>query len=327
MEYSDLTCNICGESDRIIPSRHEAWCEACGARGIVNEVTIRGSQTIAGKTTWSNDVELHVMLNPPIEGKRVFRSMGIGDVIFALPLIRTLKQQGERVVFVGPPTVWPLISEQVDGCIPHGNIRPDDIDLNGCLDSAAELGAPSRPLGYARKAGVELDNPKYVIMLTLEAEEHRKQYRSEAEKRITVAAYSSTGDRSLPTLEELEIDGYTVSLCHSGVRPPYGDLHQMLGLLAASDLVISVDSGPLYAASALGIPVIGFYTRVWPPRLWPQDQWTAVWCNHEDIQPLDLDWVAEQAVRRLEGDAHCAEMWSTRTDEPELRAFRGAECK
>ncbi len=322
MEYSDLTCNQCGENSRIVPSRHEAWCEACGARGIVDKVTIRGSQTIAGKTTWSDDVELHVMLNPPAEGRRVFRSMGIGDVIFTLPLIRALKQRGERVVFAGPPTVWPLVSEQTDGCIPHGNIRPGDIDLNGCLDSAAELGAPSRPLGYARKAGITLENPKYIIMLTPEAEEHRRQFRGEADKRITVAPYSSTGDRSLPALEELEVDDYAISICHSGVKPPYGDMHEMLGLLAASDLVVSVDSGPLYAASALGIPVIGFYTRVWPPRLWYQDNWSAIWCNHEDIQPLDLDWVTEQAVRRLAGYSYNAEMWSTRTDDPELRCFR-----
>ena len=159
-------------------------------------------------------------------------------------------------------------------------------------------------------------------MLTPEAEEYRKQFRSEAERRITLCPWASTGDRSLPSLEELEIEGYMMSLCHSGVKPPYGDMRQMLGLLAASDLVVSVDSGPLYVASALGVPVIGFYTRVWPPRLWPQSGWSAIWCNGEDIQPLDLDWVVEQAVRRLQGDAHCAEMWSTRTDAPELRAFR-----
>ena len=289
----------------------------------MEETTIRGSQTITGVTTWSNDTEVHALLEPISDGRRVFRSMGIGDIIFVTPLLRELKKRGESVIFVTSPVFWPLVSEQVDGCIPYGNVRPSDIDLNGFLDSAAEWGTPSRPMGYARKAGIELENPAYKIRLTPEAEEYRKQYRSEAEKRVTVAAYSSTGDRSLPTLEELEIDGYEMSLCHCGVRPPYGDMHQMLGLLAASDLVISVDSGPLYAASALGIPVIGFYTRVWPPRLWPQSGWSAIWANHEDIQPLDLDWVVEQAYRRLAGDAYCAEMWSTRTDEPELRAFRG----
>ncbi|GAG35585.1 unnamed protein product, partial [marine sediment metagenome] len=217
------------------------------------------------------------------------------------------------------------ISEQVDGCAPYGNVRLGDIDLNGYLDRAPEWETPSRPLWYARKAGIELENLAYRIMLTTEAEEYRKQFRSEAERRITLAPYSSTGDRSLPSLEEL-VEGYfldhVVEICHSGVKPPYGDLHQMMGLMAASDLVVAVDSGPLYVASALGIPVIGLYTRVWPPRLWYQDNWTAIWCNHEDIEPLDLDWLIEQVYRRLEGKACVAETWSIRGDEPERRAFR-----
>ncbi len=322
MQYTDLACNLCGESGRIVPNGQGAQCQACGGQGIVEEHNVGGSQTIAGVTTVSDDIELRVLLEIPPDGRRIFRNMGVGDIVFTTPLIQVLKERGEVVTFVGTAIIWPLVSELVDNCIPHGNVRPDDIDLNGFLDGAAEWGAPSRPAFYATQAGIKLDWPVCRIKLTPEAEEYRRQFCSEAARRITLAPYSSTGDRSLPSLEKLEFEGYTVSVCHSGVKPPYGDMHQMMGLLAASDLVIAVDSGPLYVASALGVPVLGFYTRVWPPRLWYQDNWTAAWVNHEKVRPLDLDWIAEQALKRLNGDAMVAEGWSLRTDSPELRFWR-----
>lgn len=65
--------------------------------------------------------------------------------------------------------------------------------------------------------------------------------------------------------------GLVFRLCRTKPEWPDVDLRQMVGLLSRCGLAVSIDTGPLHIASALGIPWIGLFGPTHPGVVGPYD--------------------------------------------------------
>ncbi len=105
----------------------------------------------------------------------------------------------------------------------------------------------------------------------------------------------------LGTPKELaEVRSYPLALEHSYFADDWAqDLATIAWLISHARAFIGHDSGPLHIATALAIPVLGFYLPGEPERTYPQGQAAAVMVVRDRPQLLEAS-VAEEAWSQLQ---------------------------
>lgn len=73
-------------------------------------------------------------------------------------------------------------------------------------------------------------------------------------------------------------------------------LRELIGLLRRAAFVITVDSGPMHLAAALGRPLVGIHTWTDPRKVGPYDPEAWVWKSGRLFQMRDLAQVPEQLL-------------------------------
>jgi heptosyltransferase I len=151
-------------------------------------------------------------------------------------------------------------------------------------------------LSFARALGVNVTEPEWNIPVTEKAKLFAEKYNDKNRKILIISACSSHKMRNWPAQRYAAVADYAIknydmqvilsggpadievtmandiiaAMQHSVLNLVGKDtLEELVGLLSASTLVISPDSGPAHIANALGIPVIGLYACTWSRRSGP----------------------------------------------------------
>lgn len=151
-------------------------------------------------------------------------------------------------------------------------------------------------LSFARSMGIGVDQPVWDFPVTDDGLAFARQYVDPARKTLLISpcsshvlrnwnaeGYAIVADYAIdqlgmqvilsggPSQIELQMAAQIESKVSHALSNLVGKdtLQQLVGLLAAVDVVMSPDTGPAHIANALGTPVIGLYACTWSRRSGP----------------------------------------------------------
>lgn len=158
--------------------------------------------------------------------------------------------------------------------------------LDAMMGFARHLGIPKRPLrwdiplaeSHLAFAARHTAGDEPVLLMSPCSSQRLRNYRNWSAENYAAAARHAQqkfGCRIILTGGPSELEheyGMTIStLCGDGVVNLIGktSLKELYALIAASDLLVAPDSGPVHMATAAGTPVIGLYATSNPGRSGP----------------------------------------------------------
>jgi len=218
----------------------------------------------------------------------VIRDMGLGDVLMVTPTIRAFAERGCIVHAWTLPRYAALFDHNphvaevhtVDGRMSAVACELD-FDLNLCeaVERHPDAGQRNRTQFFADLGEVTLSSRRPAYFATPEEIAAAEERWGPARPRIAcVARTYAKGERSWPFMEEFANsvggDGANVAClggtseeCFSSpcVRNLGGiGLRETIAVLATADVCVTPDTGLLYAAVAVGCPVLAIF-GCWPP--------------------------------------------------------------
>lgn len=237
---------------------------------------------------------IHSLVAPvPSRGRmRVRRTGAIGDVCAATVVAKKFAQLGYEVEFQSHPSTH-CVLRRIPGIAhisePHGAVEVD-------LDGAYETNKNRRRLHFAKMfvdranenlhATVIPDSRNFAVRMTLEEHERAAQL-SFLEKyprpwTIIIPRSQNWANRTIPdgtwVNAAADIPGtkFWLALTPAPQTPVVVDLQcrhfdRAIALLGAVDLVVTVDTGPMHIAAALGTPVLAIQ-QASSPELHLSDQ-------------------------------------------------------
>lgn len=226
------------------------------------------------------------------------RTIAIGDCVCASAVADKLSEQGYRVIYQTCAAIRPIIAccPSVDSVMDAGGVA--DANLDGAKEAEKEnrtrhfaetfFTAANRQL---RQRGIDL-GPPINCRPTLHARANDVQaIKARLETRLRPWVFicprsNSYNVRQVPDGVWLEaarrMRGSAFWLGTHPAPPGIVDLHcrdtaQLVPLLAAADLLVTVDTGPMHIAAALGVPVVAILQSSSPEmHLNDQRDWTMV---------------------------------------------------
>ena len=300
-DLETLTCPNCEQRGGL----NESLCTLCGARGYVERSA--SSAVAEGAQVPVSVARFVVTAMPSHAGEgwcTIIREGGLGDILFTVPLVVALKEQGLRVAYRCAYDRYALVSHVADEwelmSMPMKEGRV--IDLRGVADDGAPMSDMNRVEAYLRFAGVEASDLHYWMRPSAQHKIVADTVRGHFTNRslAVIAPEASTGERSLLHPEEiaeaLQDDGWEVAVIAPDRHPlqPAGSggfrkttLTDLVGCILAADVFIGPDSGPLHIASALGVPCVGVFRTIDPLlRMKHQQGWVAFAPGVFDVEAI-----------------------------------------
>lgn len=269
----------------------------CKDFSLVNVLRSRGPAILESRVKTESDKVI-----------RVQRTGAIGDVITATVVADKLAEKGFKVSFAADPNAsipvrnHPAISELT------GPISKPDVNLDGAYETSNER---SKPCGHIyidaanrqlASRGIRLDYANSTPRIQIAAEQKASVKLEGLKPWILVVPKSgSFVNRTVPNdIWYLAAEHKIGTWFWTGLDPAPSNfidlkchnLERLAACIANADLVVSVDSGPLHIAAALGIPVIGI-AQSNIPWLTDQRDWSMVSAPlgcincHEHKCPID----------------------------------------
>lgn len=250
---------------------------------------------------------------PPPPGVVIHREEAYGDVIMATAIASRLHEQGIKVTFSCAPEIQPALLHH-----PHlqsvGYHSNPDVNLDNSYEShpdkknrrIVEMMADSAR-GQLSKLGIPLDgNHNLTPRLCATKEEIDNAERLLESHTRPFVAFNPTSNSfrnksvSPHVWAKVESQGTKLWLGTSQAPPGFVDLNirrwrDLVGVIAVSDLCVSVDTGPLHVAAGLGVPTVAIeqandiYERI----LGDQTDWSSVGSDldclgcAESVCPID----------------------------------------
>lgn len=184
-----------------------------------------------------------------------------------------------------------------------GQRNRDRHAIDECLDAARYLSVPDRPVRFPiRIPDYRLDAPRPRVGILARSRREEKNWpiprfaevaRALQERaRATVILLGSEADRADVAALKAELGDCAIDLCGRT------SLTELLGLLKQLDLLVTVDSGPMHMAAAVGTPVVAVFGPTDPVRVGPYGEGHCVIRQGDDIRQLPAAPVVEAAIAR-----------------------------
>ncbi len=238
-----------------------------------------------------------------LDAIRIRRSGALGDALAATCVARKLTEQGYAARFITGPDCRPLI-ELCQGIVLDGDTNGCDINLDGAYENDPDRCRKSFPEMFIARANEQLRVRKTAITalniapeLSLPAKTKRRferqHERAERPWIAVVPRSNSFACRTIPdqTWEKFaeNVPGTKFWLGNHGPAPDgltdlnVQDIGEVATACACADLVVSVDTGPMHIAAALGTQVIAVEQSS-SPELHLSDQ-----RDYETVKVANLD--------------------------------------
>jgi len=200
----------------------------------------------------------------------VRRRSGFGDVLCLTPAARMLMDNGAECQIITHPNYAPMINGLGNGI--HWESPVHSVIMDGWLEH--HPGRTERPaaLCFGDYWNFDIEDARPHFALTEQevamGREGVEGWRREGEP--VVAVFMKTGWESrryrgmLRVAKDLAHEGCAVvgfgdEILPCCKKPPAMDIRSLAGLLAACDLVVSGDTGPMHLAAALGVPSVAVF--------------------------------------------------------------------
>lgn len=198
---------------------------------------------------------------PSVEGKRsvcIHRDSAIGDVIMASGIVRKLALEGHDASLWCRDVIAPLFEQ--DECVltvESEQAGQDLVDLNGVYEGHPDIKTVPKPVLMANKCHVEPFNITPVLR-------YAPMSSGLSHPRIAISPRSNSwAVRTVPkSIWEKVNANATLIWVGSDDAPKHmvdakcRNIRQLASVIASCDGMISVDTGPMHIAAALGKPVM-----------------------------------------------------------------------
>jgi heptosyltransferase I len=227
-----------------------------------------------------------------------------------------------------------ILSRLITAPIKLGFDRPRARELqwlftNAQIAPAAHEHVLDSFMGFVRACGVEPEQPRWDIVLPADALQYAAQVLPDAQPTLLISPCSSHTARNWSADRYAEVADHAAAahrmrvvlvggrtalelrmgaaICAAAAHPPINQigkdtLPQLLGLMSASSVLLSPDSGPAHMATMVGLPVIGLYAATRTQRAGPY--YSRQWCVDK----------YEQAAQKFYGKTALQIPWTTKIE-------------
>lgn len=274
---------------------------------------------------------------PNYGGVIVRRSMANGDAIAATCVADALMEQGHSVIFQTAPAIIPLIKHHpnIKEVVPPNTVC--DVDLDGAYERHPNRFTLTYGEIYLTRAnealaarGIRLPLKNWAPELTVpeEAKARARNLLAPHPKPWTMIcpASLSHANRTVPSIVWQHAAAQIKGSCFwmgpgqvPGIHPlHFANIVDLLPYLAVADLMVTVDTGPMHMAAALGTPMVAIeqasrpelhisnlrdFVEIRPPLdcLNCLDEICRINASSPPCRNIDPNMIAEAANHKLKG--------------------------